>query len=126
MSSTWLTSVAGTILALFSGGGLCREHRQSGGPWPEPLKRIAHKHTGFLIQPEQYHIVGSHLFGHTQRNGVATLSRREVLYRLGARRTVCWPTSLSAGRAGSIGKRQARTVVGGNPPFHHQGEASGE
>ena len=57
-----------TLGTVQCGGGLCQEHRQSGA-LAGAVERIAHKHTGFLIQPEQYHIVGSHLLATLKEMG---------------------------------------------------------
>ena len=51
----------GQPLALFSAVAAYARNIDNLGALAGAVERIAHKHTGFLIQPEQYHIVGSHL-----------------------------------------------------------------
>lgn len=51
----------GQPLALFNAVAAYARNIDNLGALAGAVERIAHKHTGFLIQPEQYHIVGSHL-----------------------------------------------------------------
>lgn len=51
----------GQPLALFNAVAAYAKNIDNLGALAGAVERIAHKHTGFLIQPEQYHIVGSHL-----------------------------------------------------------------
>uniref|UniRef100_UPI003BA02FC3 NO-inducible flavohemoprotein n=1 Tax=Aeromonas jandaei TaxID=650 RepID=UPI003BA02FC3 len=51
----------GQPLALFNAIAAYAKNIDNLGVLAGAVERIAHKHTGFLIQPEQYHIVGSHL-----------------------------------------------------------------
>ena len=51
----------GQPLALFNAVAAYAKNIDNLGVLAGAVERIAHKHTGFLIQPEQYHIVGSHL-----------------------------------------------------------------
>ncbi|QSR72233.1 NO-inducible flavohemoprotein [Aeromonas jandaei] len=51
----------GQPLALFNAVAAYARNIDNLGVLAGAVERIAHKHTGFLIQPEQYHIVGSHL-----------------------------------------------------------------
>lgn len=51
----------GQPLALFNAVAAYAKNIDNLGALASAVERIAHKHTGFLIQPEQYHIVGSHL-----------------------------------------------------------------
>ncbi|PJG59125.1 NO-inducible flavohemoprotein [Aeromonas cavernicola] len=51
----------GQPLALFNAVAAYAKNIDNLGALTGAVERIAHKHTGFLIQPEQYHIVGSHL-----------------------------------------------------------------
>ncbi|MGY6039498.1 NO-inducible flavohemoprotein [Aeromonas sp. AE23HZ002T15] len=51
----------GQPLALFNAVAAYAKNIDNLGALSGAVERIAHKHTGFLIQPEQYHIVGSHL-----------------------------------------------------------------
>ncbi|MGY3942272.1 NO-inducible flavohemoprotein [Aeromonas tecta] len=51
----------GQPLALFNAVAAYAKNIDNLGALGGAVERIAHKHTGFMIQPEQYHIVGSHL-----------------------------------------------------------------
>ncbi|MDM5090377.1 NO-inducible flavohemoprotein [Aeromonas bestiarum] len=51
----------GQPLALFNAVAAYARNIDNLGALAGAVERIAHKHTGFMIQPEQYHIVGSHL-----------------------------------------------------------------
>lgn len=51
----------GQPLALFNAVAAYAKNIDNLGALAGAVERIAHKHTGFMIQPEQYHIVGSHL-----------------------------------------------------------------
>ncbi|EOD56781.1 NO-inducible flavohemoprotein, partial [Aeromonas molluscorum] len=51
----------GQPLALFNAVAAYAKNIDNLGALAGAVERIAHKHTGFLIQPAQYHIVGSHL-----------------------------------------------------------------
>jgi nitric oxide dioxygenase len=56
-------------LALFSAVAAYARNIDNLGALAGAVERIAHKHTGFLIQPEQYHIVGSHLLATLKEMG---------------------------------------------------------
>lgn len=51
----------GQPVALFNAVAAYARHIDNLAALTGAVERIAHKHTGFLIKPEQYHIVGSHL-----------------------------------------------------------------
>ncbi|QYJ70525.1 NO-inducible flavohemoprotein [Shewanella sp. FJAT-51649] len=51
----------GQPVALFNAVAAYAKNIDNLGALGSAVERIAHKHTGFLIQPEQYAIVGSHL-----------------------------------------------------------------
>ncbi len=59
----------GQPLALFSAVAAYARNIDNLGALAGAVERIAHKHTGFLIQPEQYHIVGSHLLATLKEMG---------------------------------------------------------
>ncbi len=78
--------------------------------------RIAHKHTGFLIQPEQYHIVGSHLLATLKELGGSAVTD-EVLDAWGKAYGVL--ASIFIGRESEIYQEKASQAGGwqGSRPF---------
>ena len=73
----------GQPLALFSAVAAYARNIDNLGALTGAVERIAHKHTGFLIQPEQYHIVGSHLLATLKEMGGSAVTD-EVLEALAA------------------------------------------
>lgn len=51
----------GQPVALFNAIAAYAQHIDNLAALTGAVERIAHKHTGFMIQPQQYHIVGTHL-----------------------------------------------------------------
>ncbi|MGY3903078.1 NO-inducible flavohemoprotein [Aeromonas lusitana] len=68
----------GQPLALFNAVAAYAKNIDNLGALAGAVERIAHKHTGFLIQPEQYHIVGSHLLATLKELGGSAVTE-EVL-----------------------------------------------
>jgi nitric oxide dioxygenase len=65
-------------LALFNAVAAYAKNIDNLGALAGAVERIAHKHTGFMIQPEQYHIVGSHLLATLKELGGSAVTE-EVL-----------------------------------------------
>ncbi|CAM4057962.1 NO-inducible flavohemoprotein [Aeromonas bestiarum] len=68
----------GQPLALFNAVAAYARNIDNLGALAGAVERIAHKHTGFMIQPEQYHIVGSHLLATLKELGGSAVTE-EVL-----------------------------------------------
>ncbi|MCW0505673.1 NO-inducible flavohemoprotein [Aeromonas piscicola] len=68
----------GQPLALFNAVAAYARNIDNLGALASAVERIAHKHTGFMIQPEQYHIVGSHLLATLKELGGSAVTE-EVL-----------------------------------------------
>ncbi|MGN5150356.1 NO-inducible flavohemoprotein [Aeromonas enteropelogenes] len=64
----------GQPLALFNAVAAYAKNIDNLGALAGAVERIAHKHTGFLIQPEQYHIVGSHLLATLKELGGSAIT----------------------------------------------------
>lgn len=77
------------------------------------MERIAHKHTGFLIQPEQYHIVGSHLLATLKELGGSAVTD-EVLDAWGKAYGVL--ASIFIGRESEIYQEKANEIGGWQGP----------
>lgn len=69
----------GQPVALFNAVAAYARNIDNLGALTGAVERIAHKHTGFMIQPEQYHIVGSHLLATLKEVGGDAVSD-EILH----------------------------------------------
>ncbi|MFQ2101966.1 NO-inducible flavohemoprotein [Aeromonas sanarellii] len=94
----------GQPLALFSAVAAYARNIDNLGALAGAVERIAHKHTGFLIQPEQYHIVGSHLLATLKEMGGNAVTE-EVLAAWGKAYGVL--ADIFIGREGELYREQA-------------------
>ncbi|MFM4648914.1 NO-inducible flavohemoprotein [Aeromonas bivalvium] len=106
----------GQPLALFNAVAAYARHIDNLGALAGAVERIAHKHTGFLIQPEQYHIVGSHLLATLKELGGEAVTE-EVLTAWGKAYGVL--ADIFIGREGELYRQQAEQPGGwqGARPF---------
>ncbi|MGY3869394.1 NO-inducible flavohemoprotein [Aeromonas crassostreae] len=115
----------GQPLALFNAVAAYARHIDNLGALAGAVERIAHKHTGFLIQPEQYHIVGSHLLATLKEMGGEAVTE-QVLTAWGKAYGVL--ADIFIGREGELYRQQAEQPGGwqGARPFviSHKGVES--
>lgn len=115
----------GQPLALFNAVAAYAKHIDDLGALAGAVERIAHKHTGFLIQPEQYHIVGSHLLATLKEMGGEAVTE-QVLTAWGKAYGVL--ADIFIGREGELYHQQAEQPGGwqGARPFviSHKGVES--
>ncbi|MGE6108241.1 NO-inducible flavohemoprotein [Aeromonas sobria] len=115
----------GQPLALFNAVAAYARHIDNLGALAGAVERIAHKHTGFLIQPEQYHIVGSHLLATLKEMGGEAVTE-QVLTAWGKAYGVL--ADIFIGREGELYHQQAEQPGGwqGARPFviSHKGVES--
>ncbi|WP_434664272.1 NO-inducible flavohemoprotein [Aeromonas sp. NJAU223] len=106
----------GQPLALFNAVAAYAKNIDNLGALSGAVERIAHKHTGFLIQPEQYHIVGSHLLATLKELGGSAVTD-EVLDAWGKAYGVL--ASIFIGRESEIYQEKAQQPGGwqGTRPF---------
>ena len=106
----------GQPLALFSAVAAYARNIDNLGALAGAVERIAHKHTGFLIQPEQYHIVGSHLLATLKEMGGSAVTD-EVLEAWGKAYGVL--ADIFIGREGELYREKASELGGwqGARPF---------
>ncbi|WP_281705316.1 NO-inducible flavohemoprotein [Aeromonas taiwanensis] len=106
----------GQPLALFSAVAAYAKNIDNLGALAGAVERIAHKHTGFLIQPEQYHIVGSHLLATLKEMGGSAVTD-EVLAAWGKAYGVL--ADIFIGREGELYREKASQEGGwqGTRPF---------
>ncbi|MBF8448241.1 NO-inducible flavohemoprotein [Aeromonas dhakensis] len=103
----------GQPLALFNAVAAYAKNIDNLGALAGAVERIAHKHTGFLIQPEQYHIVGSHLLATLKELGGSTVTD-EVLDAWGKAYGVL--ASIFIGRESEIYQEKANEIGGWQGP----------
>ena len=99
----------GQPLALFSAVAAYARNIDNLGALTGAVERIAHKHTGFLIQPEQYHIVGSHLLATLKEMGGSAVTD-EVLEAWGKAYGVL--ADIFIGREGELYREKASEIGG--------------
>lgn len=106
----------GQPLALFNAVAAYARNIDNLGALAGAVERIAHKHTGFLIQPEQYHIVGSHLLATLKELGGNAVTD-EVLDAWGKAYGVL--ADIFIGREGELYREKASEIGGwqGTRPF---------
>lgn len=103
----------GQPLALFNAVAAYAKNIDNLGALAGAVERIAHKHTGFLIQPEQYHIVGSHLLATLKELGGSAVTD-EVLDAWGKAYGVL--ASIFIGRESEIYQEKANEIGGWQGP----------
>ena len=106
----------GQPLALFNAVAAYARNIDNLGALAGAVERIAHKHTGFLIQPAQYHIVGSHLLATLKELGGNAVTD-EVLDAWGKAYGVL--ADIFIGREGELYREKANQAGGwqGARPF---------
>ncbi|MCS3456599.1 nitric oxide dioxygenase [Aeromonas sp. BIGb0405] len=115
----------GQPLALFNAVAAYARNIDNLGALAGAVERIAHKHTGFLIQPAQYHIVGSHLLATLKELGGEAVTE-EILTAWGKAYGVL--ANIFIGRESEIYQEKAEQPGGwqGGRPFvitHKQAES---
>ncbi|ATP08013.1 nitric oxide dioxygenase [Aeromonas salmonicida] len=103
----------GQPLALFNAVAAYAKNIDNLGALAGAVERIAHKHTGFMIQPEQYHIVGSHLLATLKELGGSAVTD-EVLDAWGKAYGVL--ASIFIGRESEIYQEKASEIGGWQGP----------
>lgn len=103
----------GQPLALFNAVAAYAKNIDNLGALAGAVERIAHKHTGFMIQPEQYHIVGSHLLATLKELGGSAVTD-EVLDAWGKAYGVL--ASIFIGRESEIYQEKATQEGGWQGP----------
>ncbi|EKB25874.1 NO-inducible flavohemoprotein [Aeromonas dhakensis] len=103
----------GQPLALFNAVAAYAKNIDNLGALAGAVERIAHKHTGFLIQPEQYHIVGSHLLATLKELGGSAVTD-EMLDAWGKAYGVL--ASIFIGRESEIYQEKANEIGGWQGP----------